>query len=151
MKELKKIDAESLRAALELYLKELTSSKKCDELSIYYSDLLDEETGIKGISCEEKIPTTSINLTPYQNELIIMQASCQQESENHMNKAEKVRSMYHFDDRLKKINKRDKNLIVNVYFLGITQKIIAEEENKSAKTISEYLTYAIKHMGEVEL
>lgn len=151
MKELKQIDVASLRSALELYLKEMIASNQCTELANYYSNLLDEETGVKGIGYDEKIPTSSINLTPYQNELILLQASCEQESNNHLQKANEIRKMYHFDDRLKMLHKRDRKLIVDVYFLGITQKEIAEKKEKSTKTISEYLSYAIKHMTEVDI
>lgn len=151
MKELKQIDADTLRSALELYSSELSSSKKCDDLACMYSDMLNEETGVKGISFNEKITMSTINLTPYQNELILMEASCSQESRNHLAKAEEIRKMYRFDERIVKLHKRDKKILNDVFFLCISRKILASQLEKSEKTISEYISFAIKHMAEVEL
>lgn len=150
MEEINKMDAESLRAALELYRKEILASKKYDELTSHYSDSLEDAIEVSGIRYD-KMPLTKNNNESVANLLVIKKTSCEQESMNHLKKAKEIRRIYRFNDRMKNLHQRDKKILYDIYFLGKSQKEIAYQRNKSAKTISACVSIAIKHMSEVEL
>ena len=145
------VDFEVMKSALELHLKEMLAKNRCDELAIEYATKLDEETGVKGISFEEKVPSSSIKMTPYQNELALLQYTFEIERDNHNKKILEIRKSYRFDDRFKKISFANQTMIYESFFLGKTQKEIADSCKKSQQYIACKIREAIKKMAEVEL
>lgn len=147
----KNIDLEVMKSVLELHLKEMIAYNRCTELAFDYATKLDEETDVKGISFEEKIPNTSIKMTPYQNELAVLQYTYEKEGDNHKSRIKNIRETYSFDERFKSLNEFEQTMIYETYFLGKSQKKIAQETNKSQQYIGTILRNVIKKMSEVEL
>lgn len=152
MEEFKIINYDVLRGALELYRREVIAGNMCKELSIEYSDKIDEETSVHGVSYKtDVVSNTSIRVTPYINELIVMQSSYEMEQKEHEKKAKKILSMYDIAKRLQALKPREQRLINEIYFEGGSITEVALSRNKSKKYISEGVSNAISKMADVDI
>ena len=140
-------EVRTLKQALELHKKEIECANECRELALDNAKRLDDETKAHGISYDKERVTSSINVTPYVNELIILQASYEIEEKHHRQNAYEIRKKYKISERLKKLNENEKKYIKDIYFDCKSIAEMSRIKKTSKNYVSVYLNKCIRKMA----
>ncbi|MEG0409002.1 MAG: hypothetical protein RR623_09025 [Bacilli bacterium] len=143
-------DIKFMKRVLENYKYRSDKLKFYKGLSDEYKCKVDDETRIKAVSYGNDSHTTSTPVTPYVNELIIMQATYEAKANEYKLKIDTIERVEQLSKRLLNISKGNRETIEFIYFRGMSITDLASQEGVSKQAIAERINNAIYAMLEVK-